>query len=185
MMSVNRDQKVVEHLSMISDTRDLHYILTEYLKHCTSDVRNATDQKPVKLLNHAVHLLSKDKAAHKTIWYSQRQIGKNYFAQLFKESITLAGISDNQLQYTLRIIRSSTITKLRSSGKFSDAEIRTRTGHISDRSLSSYERPSQKDLTRKLSAVIRGLCLTFGYIFKSLRCITPLIEAPIEIYSQF
>ena len=94
--------------------------------------------------------------ADSPIWFTLRPIGKNYFPKLFKESFIVSKLDIDELKITLKSVKSSTITKLRASGDFTDAEIRSRTGHISDRALSSYERPSGKNLKIRLSAAIRG-----------------------------
>ena len=154
LQSVNRDQKVVEHTCRIDDERDLFFVLNEYLKHVPRSVKEASDANPVRLLVHLKPNL-KDPAGS-PIWFTLRSIGKNYFPKLLKESFTVSKLDIEELKITLKSVKSSTITKLRASGEFTDAEIRSRTGHISDRALSAYERPSGKKLKTRLSAAIRG-----------------------------
>ena len=154
LQSVNREQKKVDHTCRIDDERDVFVVLNEYLKHVPRKVKEANDENPVRLLNHLKQNL-KDPAGS-PIWFTLRPIGKNYFPKLFKESFTVSNLEIDELKISLKSVKSSTITKLRASGEFTDAEIRSRTGHISDRALSSYERPSGKDLKIRLSAAIRG-----------------------------
>ena len=151
---MNRAAKIASHLCRTADERDLFHVLNEYLKHVPQEVKEATSDNPVRLLTHVKPRIDKGTAESVPVWFSKRSIGKTYFAQLFKESLLLAQIPADEVKITLRCMRATTITNLRASGEFTDAEIRTRTGHISDRALSSYERPSGKDLKRRLSAAI-------------------------------
>ena len=162
IQAVNRDQKIVDHECECSDERDVYFILNEYLKHCSEEARSATNEKPTRLLTHVKPYLTKEKAKSTTVWYSARPVGRHYFRQLFKESFAMSNIPVEELKVlletlSLRVLRGTTITKLRASGQFTDAEIRTRTGHISDGSLNAYEKPAGKHLRSRLSAAIRGI----------------------------
>ena len=137
---------MVDHTCRIDDERDVFVVLKEYLQHVPRQVKEANDENPVRLLNHLKQNL-KD-PADSPIWFTLRPIGKNYFPKLFKESFIVSKLDIDELKITLKSVKSSTITKLRASGDFTDAEIRCRTGHISDRALSSYERPSGKNLKK-------------------------------------
>ena len=76
------------------------------------------------------------------MWFLNRPIAKKYFTSLFKRSYELANISETDYKGTLRYLRHTTITNLRSTGLLTEAEFRLMTWHISDKSLKTYERPT-------------------------------------------
>ena len=82
---------------------------------------------------------------------------RHHYNGLYMSNIPVEELKVMLETLSLRVLRGTTITKLRASGQFTDAEIRTRTGHISDGSLNAYEKPAGKHLRSRLSAAIRGI----------------------------